>query len=37
WLPALAASLREHPEARLFRIIADVLDAIVEVERTLCQ
>lgn len=35
WLPALAASLREHPDALLFRVMADVLDATVEMEKTL--
>lgn len=35
WLPALAHALRARPEAVLFRVVADTLDACVELERTL--
>lgn len=35
WLPAFIERIREHPDALLFRVIADVLDAALDIEKTL--
>ena len=35
WLPAFIERIREHPDALLFRVVADVLDAALDIEKTL--
>lgn len=35
WLPAFIDSVREHPEAVYFRVVADVLERALDIEKTL--